>query len=520
MKRDELLFLGVDFASVGGFVYAYSRESKEPIVVFNAPMVFGVDAKGNEHYGESAENLGIIEGYKVDDVKRRIRQSPESLNEVVQLGDKSYTNKEILEKQIVNMMNCVYQNLREKGYDLNKIDGIVYTVPCGIEAGALTATGYTNLLRDVLQRCSGLAKNKIIATKEPTMAAFNLLHRLKKLDVLNEDERIFVADIGGGTTDHSFIRYNADEGDIDVLTTDGELFLGGKDYTEELFKIVVEKLKEQSVVLDENDKMLMARICNASEEMKIDLSKSKFTAKAFEINDDNVVVTVSRTEFEAACEELNNRFIESFNRTMETVSSQGERVNVIWLTGGASQMPQIQRLIKDAYPDIPCEIDTQPESSVARGAALYAVESLLEPGITGTAIGQKCLEHTYGVLYQSLDDGQKWVHNVLLKDTQYSNQIERESEIDFSALENDQMRVTFVVYESDSTEQEFPVEFGGAERANGIKVSVPIPAEYLGRARDYLVKVIMRFTAQGVFEMIITDKEGNRVGCSGEVQLA
>lgn len=179
-------------------------------------------------------------------------------------------------------------------------------------------------------------------------------------------------------------------------------------------------------------------------------------------------------------------------------------------------MPQILRTAAEYFPGVDLDI-FEPRFAIAKGSVLY-LEMLAKKGKGGVTLGPvpgtTGLTHSYGFQAIRFDDDKKMIYNLLYKDTKYSGTISAKTEDYFVAYDNHQTRVVFIVYESDFPCGDTPwKDFDGSEAAvNGIKVTVQIPPEYLDRARDYHLWVTFNVTATGLFELIVTDEQGKRVG--------
>ena len=221
-------------------------------------------------------------------------------------------------------------------------------------------------------KIAGLEVKRII--NEPTAAALAF-----GLDKKEGNRKIAVYDLGGGTFDISIIEIADVDGEhqFEVLSTNGDTFLGGEDFDQRLIDyIVTEFRKEQGVDL-KNDVLALQRLKEAAEKAKIELSSSQQT----EINlpyitaDQNgpkhLSIKVTRAKFEALVEDLIQRTIEPCRTAIKDADVKlGDIADVI-LVGGQTRMPKVQDVVKAFFGKEPRK-DVNPDEAVAAGAAVQA----------------------------------------------------------------------------------------------------------------------------------------------------
>ena len=183
---------------------------------------------------------------------------------------------------------------------------------------------------------------------------------------------VIAADLGGGTFDVSAIEFG--DGVYEVKAVGGDDRLGGEDFTDVLIKIILKKAANNfDVRFFENDPVTMRRIKDIAEESKILLSGSESVEvrvpyiKTFRDSLENIVCTVSRVEFEAACEPFFRRMESIIEQVLREAGLQTSRAN-IWLLGNASRMPAIHRHLQSKYSVKPPSLSDL-KTSVALGAA-------------------------------------------------------------------------------------------------------------------------------------------------------
>jgi molecular chaperone DnaK len=220
-------------------------------------------------------------------------------------------------------------------------------------------------------RIAGLEVKRII--NEPTAAA--LAFGLDKQDKV--DRKIAVYDLGGGTFDVSIIEIaNVDgEKQFEVLSTNGDTFLGGEDFDQRIIDwIIAEFKKEQGVDLSK-DVLALQRLKDAAEKAKIELSSSQQT----EINLPYVTADASgpkhlnlkltRSKLESLVEELITRTMGPCQVAMKDAGVSSSDIDDVILVGGQTRMPKVQEQVKAIFGKEPRK-DVNPDEAVAVGAAI------------------------------------------------------------------------------------------------------------------------------------------------------
>ena len=220
-------------------------------------------------------------------------------------------------------------------------------------------------------RIAGLDVKRII--NEPTAAA--LAFGLAKKE--GKDRKIAVYDLGGGTFDVSIIEIADVDGEsqFEVLSTNGDTFLGGEDFDQRLIEhIVSEFQKEQGIDL-KKDVMALQRLKEAAEKAKIELSSSAQT----EINlpyvtmdatgPKHLVMKITRAKFESLVDDLVNATIEPCRVALKDAGLSASDIDDVILVGGQTRMPRVQDKVKEFFGKEPRK-DVNPDEAVAVGAAI------------------------------------------------------------------------------------------------------------------------------------------------------
>ena len=220
-------------------------------------------------------------------------------------------------------------------------------------------------------RIAGLDVKRII--NEPTAAA--LAFGLDKAS--RGDRKIAVYDLGGGTFDISIIEIADVEGEkqFEVLSTNGDTFLGGEDFDQRIMDYIVAEFKKESGVDLSKDVLALQRLKDAAEKAKIELSSSQQT----EINlpyitadasgPKHLSLKLTRAKLEALVEELIERTIEPCRKAIKDAGVKIDDISDVILVGGMTRMPKVQDKVKDFFGKEPRK-DVNPDEAVAVGAAI------------------------------------------------------------------------------------------------------------------------------------------------------
>lgn len=220
-------------------------------------------------------------------------------------------------------------------------------------------------------KIAGLEVLRII--NEPTAAA--LSYGVDKTD--KADRKIAVYDLGGGTFDVSIIEIANVDGDkqIEVLSTNGDTFLGGEDFDQRIMDYLVDEFKKESGVDLTKDVLALQRLKEAAEKAKIELSSSAqtdvnlpyITADASGPKHMNIKIT--RSKLEQLVDELIQRSIAPCQTAMKDAKVTAAEIDEVILVGGMTRMPKVQETVEKLFGKAPRK-DVNPDESVAAGAAI------------------------------------------------------------------------------------------------------------------------------------------------------
>ncbi len=220
-------------------------------------------------------------------------------------------------------------------------------------------------------RIAGLEVKRII--NEPTAAA--LAFGLDKAG--GKDRKIAVYDLGGGTFDVSIIEIADVDGEkqFEVLSTNGDTFLGGEDFDQRIIDHIIDEFKKQSGVDLSKDPIALQRIKAAAERAKIELSSSQQT----ELNEPYIAMAngapvhltfkITRAKLESLVDDLISRTIEPCKIAMKDAGVSASDIDDVILVGGMTRMPKVQDAVKAFFGKEPRK-DVNPDEAVAVGAAI------------------------------------------------------------------------------------------------------------------------------------------------------
>jgi molecular chaperone DnaK len=221
-------------------------------------------------------------------------------------------------------------------------------------------------------RIAGLEVKRII--NEPTASALAF-----GMDKPKGDTKIAVYDLGGGTFDISIIEIAEIDGEhqFEVLSTNGDTFLGGEDFDSRIIEYLAAEFKKESGVDVHNDPLALQRLKEAAEKAKIELSSSQQTdvnlpyITADASGPKHLNVKLTRAKLESLVEELINRTKGPCEIALKDAGLSAKEINDVILVGGQTRMPKVQEMVKSIFGKEPRK-DVNPDEAVALGAAIQA----------------------------------------------------------------------------------------------------------------------------------------------------
>jgi molecular chaperone DnaK len=287
-------------------------------------------------------------------------------------------------------------------------------------------------------RIAGLEVKRII--NEPTAAAlaFGLDKQEKK------DRKIAVYDLGGGTFDISIIEIANVEGEhqFEVLSTNGDTFLGGEDFDQRLIDYLCDEFKKENGVDLRKDVLALQRLKDSAEKAKIELSSSQQTEinlpyiTADQSGPKHLAIKITRAKFESLVDDLVERTIEPCRTAIKDAGIKASDISDVILVGGQTRMPKVQDKVKEFFGKEPRK-DVNPDEAVAVGAAIQAgvlkgdVKDVLLLDVTPLSLGIETLG------------------GVMTKLIQKNTTIQTKAQQTFSTAEDNQTAVTIHVLQGE-----------------------------------------------------------------------
>ncbi len=246
-------------------------------------------------------------------------------------------------------------------------------------------------------RIAGLEVKRII--NEPTAAALAF-----GMDKKEGDRKIAVYDLGGGTFDISIIEIAEIDGEhqFEVLSTNGDTFLGGEDFDHRLVDYLAEEFKKEQGIDLKNDKLALQRLKEAAEKAKIELSSSQQTEinlpyiTADATGPKHLAIKITRAKFESLVDDLIERTVEPCKIAIKDAGVSISDIEDVILVGGQTRMPKVQEKVRAFFGKEPRK-DVNPDEAVAVGAAIQGgvlqgeVKDVLLLDVTPLSLGIETL---------------------------------------------------------------------------------------------------------------------------------
>ncbi len=371
--------IGIDLGTTNSCVAVY--EGGEPIVIPNpegartTPSVVAVTKTGERVVGQVAKRQSITNPDKtVASIKRHM-----GTDYKVSIDGKSYTPQEI--------SAMILQKLKAdaEAYLGMKVNKAVITVPAYFSDAQRQATKDAG-------KIAGLEVMRII--NEPTAAA--LAYGMDK----EEDQRIMVFDLGGGTFDGSVLEIS--DGVFEVLATNGDTRLGGDDFDQRVIDWMADKFRAENGVDLRNDKTVLQRLKDAAEKAKIELSgmaSSNINLPFITATAEGPLhfdATLTRSEFDRITADLVERCMIPTKKALSDAGISVSQIDKVLLVGGSTRIPAVQEAVKKFIGKDPFK-GINPDECVAVGAAIQAgvlggdVKDLLLLDVTPLSLGIETL---------------------------------------------------------------------------------------------------------------------------------
>ena len=344
--------IGIDLGTTNSAVAVL--EGKEPKIITNpegartTPSVVAFK-DGEIQVGEVAKRQAITNPNTIVSIKRHMGEADYK----VKVGDKAYTPQEI------SAMILQYIKKFSEDYLGEPVTDAVITVPAYFNDAQRQATKDDG-------KIAGLNVQRII--NEPTASAWAY-----GLDKDEDDEKVLVYDLGGGTFDVSVLQLG--DGVFQVLSTNGDTHLGGDDFDNKIIDWLVAGFKEENGVDLSKDKMAMQRLKDAAEKAKKDLSGVSSThislpfISAGEAGPLHLEADLTRAKFNELTDDLVQRTKIPFDNALRDAGLSVGDIDKVILNGGSTRIPAVQEAVKQWAGKEP-DHSINPDEAVALGAAI------------------------------------------------------------------------------------------------------------------------------------------------------
>ncbi len=392
--------IGIDLGTTNSCVAVL--EGNEPVVIANSEgrrttpsiVAFMDNGNGERKVGDPAKRQAITNprhtiqsikrfmGEKYSNVSTEIGRVPYSVikgdNDTprVEIGERTYTPQEISAMVLQKMKKTAEDYL---GMEVTRA---VITVPAYFDDAQRQATKEAGEI-------AGLKVERII--NEPTAAALAY-----GLDKKNDDMKIVVYDLGGGTFDISVLELG--DGVFEVKSTNGDTHLGGDDFDQVIIDWLADEFKNEENIDLRKDPMALQRLKEAAEKAKIELSASPETdinlpyITAVDGVPKHLVRKLSRSKFEQLAHSLIQRTLEPCKKALADAKMSPSDIDEVILVGGSTRIPAIQKLVEDFFGKSPSK-GVNPDEVVAVGAAIQGgvltgeVKDILLLDVTPLSLG-------------------------------------------------------------------------------------------------------------------------------------
>jgi molecular chaperone DnaK len=404
--------IGIDLGTTNSVVAV--MEAGEPTVLENAegnrltPSIVATNTRTGERLvGQVAKRQAITNpentifsvkrfmGRKFDDpaVKRALEHVPYKVKPAkngdvrVAMAGKEYSPPEVSAMILAKLKADAEQKLGEK------VTQAVITVPAYFDDAQRQATKDAGTI-------AGLEVLRIV--NEPTAASLAY-----GLDKKGKEETIAVYDLGGGTFDISILRVG--EGVFEVLSTNGDTFLGGDDFDQKVIDYLVDEFKKDQGIDLRQDRMALQRLKEAAEKAKIELSSVMQTEinlpfiSADASGPKHLTLTLTRAKLEQLTADLVERTRGPVLKALEDANVKPSQIDEVVLVGGMTRMPAVQETVKGLFGKEPHK-GVNPDEVVAIGAAIQAgvlkgeVKDVLLLDVTPLSLGVETLGGVMTVL--------------------------------------------------------------------------------------------------------------------------
>lgn len=404
--------IGIDLGTTNSCVSV--MEGNSPVVVPNSegkrttPSIIAFIEGGETKVGDPAKRQAVTNpsktifsikrfmGRNFSEVTEELKNIPykiikgENDTPRVPIGNKLYTPQEI--------SAMILQKMKKTAEDYlgNEVKQAVITVPAYFNDAQRQATKEAGEI-------AGLNVERII--NEPTAAALSY-----GLDKNNQNQKIVVYDLGGGTFDISILELG--DGVFEVLSTSGDTHLGGDDFDKVIIDWLVKEFKVEQGVDLSNDSMAYQRLKESAEKAKIELSSSTKTEinlpyiTATPSGPKHLVKILTRAKFEELSDDLIKRSLDPCKNALKASNLISKDIDEVILVGGSTRIPKIQEQVEKFFEKIPSK-GVNPDEVVSIGAAIQGgvlsgdVKDVLLLDVTPLSLGIETLGGVFTKLIDS-----------------------------------------------------------------------------------------------------------------------
>lgn len=370
--------IGIDLGT--GFSAVATIENNQPVIIANA--------EGNRTTPSVVQIIG--DEIKVGGAAKRsmVTKPKNTIQLVKRLMGSAWTDdgvqhlKSVSTFDIINKNNKPYIKIDDKEYSPEQISSMIvgemkktaedYLGETVTDAVITCPAWFNDVQRNATKTAGELAGlNVLRIINEPTAAIL-----ASTLATDGKDKKVAVVDSGCGTVDVSVC--DVSDGMVEVLASDGDIWLGGSNYDQVLAEYIVNEFKKDNAGIDlSKDQLAWPRIIEAAEKAKCELSSSTstdITLPYITVRDNqplNLVMTISRAKFEQLIKDLNERTVEKALSAIKKAGLTVSDIDTVLLVGGTTRIPSLQELISNKI----CKNLSQsvnPDEAVAIGAAKQA----------------------------------------------------------------------------------------------------------------------------------------------------